>query len=187
LGARLGVAPEDVVPCSAKKKQVEAVWDRIFFASLSSELQDLVREVEDEIITKTLQKEQNRLERNYSAHPHSQDEGRTDALKETIKELRTVLKKIGDFKDLDSIKKALEAPIKNRLSHFEKRKSPMLGRTKRIMRSILNALHRIFPPAGYMKYKWHSSHSAFYSIKGKTHDEGEKALKKIEGLTYKKK
>lgn len=122
------------------------------------------------------------------------DKGRIESLEKAIAALEKIVREVkeesdqgydlGTLKKLADLQKRFEDPLKKHLEDFDKRKG-VIGGAKKLLRIVLNLIHLIIFPAALTKKYAHSSQTAFFSLKGKTHAEGERGLGQIGDLVGK--
>ncbi len=172
----------------ARKKELSIKLGRnvddLIFMILSQVVEPLVAE-KNRLESQEGVKDQNTLDR-------------IEALQSVIDTLRNrVIPNItgGAYLNFASIKAALEKPIQDYLAKLDKRGIKEMDKGWDIFGKIsakagimaLNAISVLFIVPTFYKRYGHSSHTWFYSVKGKTADAGKKALKDIDLLLQKPK
>lgn len=186
-----GLPAKDVLFCSAEsgenvakilphiKKQLKA-QERIVISK--DELLKMIARIKNEVIAEILQPELNRL--NDKKPLDKIDRQRIKDLTLAIGDLEhelEELKKNPQRRDLAVVMNSLETPLSKRLHNFDKRQG-LSGWGTKLGCSVLNVLTSIAFPAALAKKKWGKSHTYFYSLHGKTYDEGKKALDEIKRI-----
>ncbi len=190
----LKIEKNDIIYSSAKTDEnIDKIVPHLVFKTKAALVIDQITE---QVVEGILKIELERLNQAYPADKTPRgDKGRIGYLEKAISELDANFKKIkndpskydvSDPQKAKALQLLLEQPISSYLKNLDKHR----GWGEKLARATLNGILIVLSPLALAKKKYqeknperfHSAHSYFFRLKGKTYDEGKEALDTIKNI-----